>query len=188
MNWLRQTQLFALSAATSIGIITGAAQAVQLSDGSVAFVQPPRLLGAIATHKTARFPGSIYAFTLNLLPDAGEPLQSIQIAPDRAPDYVKFRLSDTEAFEGNSLDRPGTRLPIRSVTQDPKTRVVTVTFEPPVTPGKTITLALRTRYNPDIGGVYLYGVTAFPAGEKSRGQFLGYGRIQIYDSHIFHLF
>lgn len=30
-------------------------------------------------------------------------------------------------------------------------------------------------------GVYLFGVTAFPAGEKSHGQFIGFGRLHFYN-------
>ncbi|MDZ4877634.1 MAG: hypothetical protein CLLPBCKN_007069 [Chroococcidiopsis cubana SAG 39.79] len=51
-----------------------------------------------------------------------------------------------------------------------------IAFDPPVSPGTTVTVALRAESNPD-GGIYLFGVTAFPAREKSSGQFLGYGRL-----------
>jgi hypothetical protein len=30
--------------------------------------------------------------------------------------------------------------------------------------------------NPQFDGVYLYTITAYPAGEKVRGQYLGFGR------------
>nr|WP_199755917.1 DUF2808 domain-containing protein [Chroococcidiopsis cubana] len=45
-----------------------------------------------------------------------------------------------------------------------------------MSPGTTVTVALRAKRNPS-GGIYLFGVTAFPTGEKSSGQFLGYGRL-----------
>ncbi|UBF27046.1 DUF2808 domain-containing protein [Kovacikia minuta CCNUW1] len=153
------------------------AQAVQLSDGSVAFAQPPRLVGATATQK-APYISSRYYFTLNLLSDAGEPLQKVVITPEANVDYARFDLGGTVAFEGNR-DRSEARLPIQDVTADPKTKAITITFDPPVSPGKTLTVGLYANRNPDTGGIYLYGVTAFPAGEKSYGQFLGYGRIQI---------
>ncbi|MGA7937155.1 MAG: DUF2808 domain-containing protein [Kovacikia sp.] len=156
------------------------AQAVKLSDGSIAFAQPPRLVGATATQKTAYAWGSTYYFTLNLLADAGEPLQKVIISPEPNVDYARFDLRDTVAFEGDR-DRSEARLPIQAATIDPKTKAITITFDPPINPGKTLTVALYANRNPSTGGVYLYGVTAFPAGEKSYGQFLGYGRIHISD-------
>jgi hypothetical protein len=55
-----------------------------------------------------------------------------------------------------------------------------VTFDPPVPPGKIITIGLRPTRNPLYDGVYLFRVTAFPPGEKATGQFLGFGRLQFY--------
>jgi hypothetical protein len=179
------TRQFWLGAALALSasFLSGAmlpARAVQLSDGRIAFAQPPRLVGATATQKTAYAWGSTYYFTLNLLADAGEPLQKVVIAPEPNVDRAWFDLRDTVAFEGDR-DRSEARLPIQDVTVDPKTKAITVTFDPPITPGKTLTVGLYANRNPNTGGVYLYGVTAFPAGEKAYGQFLGYGRIQITD-------
>ena len=58
---------------------------------------------------------------------------------------------------------------------------VTLTFDPPVAPGNTVTIALEPERNPRRSGVYLFGVTAYPSGEKTYGQFLGYGRLHFYD-------
>jgi hypothetical protein len=166
-----------------LGTANLSARAVQLSDGSTAFVQPPRLEGASVSQNAAYFFGARYYFTLTLPNNAGEPLQSITISPDPNVDYARFDPQNTKAYEG-TRHRSETRLPIQTVAIDPKTRVITVTFDPPVAPGKTITLELFANRNPDTGGVYLYGVTAFPAGTQPRGQFLGYGRINIYDSRF----
>jgi Protein of unknown function (DUF2808) len=57
---------------------------------------------------------------------------------------------------------------------------VVVNFDPPVRPGTTVRVSVRSLENPISGGTYLFGITAFPAGEMGYGQFLGYGRIQIY--------
>jgi len=54
-----------------------------------------------------------------------------------------------------------------------------VTFDPPVTPGKR-SIGLRPVRNLRFSGVYLFGVTAYPVGEKSHGQFLGFGRLHFY--------
>ncbi len=159
------------------------AKAVQLSDGSTAFVQPPRLEGASVSQNSAYFFSARYYFTLTFPSNAGEPLQAIAIAPEPNVDYAWFEPKNTEAYEGTPRHAEA-RLSIQNVTIDPKTRVITVTFDPPVAPGRVITIELYANRNPDVGGVYLYGVTAFPAGAQPRGQFLGYGRINIYDNRF----
>ncbi|KAM3113986.1 DUF2808 domain-containing protein, partial [Phormidesmis sp. 146-33] len=57
---------------------------------------------------------------------------------------------------------------------------VTIVFDQPVQPGSTVTVALAAQRNPSWANVYLFGVTAYPDGENGLGQFLGYGRINIY--------
>jgi len=156
------------------------AQAVQLTDGKTYFVQPPRFVGASATYTDAYAWSSTYYFTLTLLENAGEPLQKLVITQENAPDYPDFELQHSEAFERNG-SRHGAQIPLKTVTLDPKTRTITIIFDPPVLPGRTITIALSPVRNPSLGGVYLYGVTAYPAGEQAYGQFLGFGRIHIYD-------
>jgi hypothetical protein len=172
-----------LAASASSFTMIPPAQAVQLADGTTAFAQPPRLVGATATQK-APYINSTYYFTLNLLPDSGEPLGKIVISPEPNVDYAWFDPRGTVAFEG-TRDRSESRLPIQDITVDPKTKAITVRFDPPIPPGRTVTLGLYANRNPNTGGVYLYGVTAFPPGEKAYGQFLGFGRIQIYERSRF---
>lgn len=176
---------FKLLPACAIGFISLSSlpvRAVQFPDGTVAFGQPPRLDRASSTQKSAHFPGSTYFFTLTLPDNAGEPLQRVVITQEPSADIVRFDRRYSEAFEG-TVDREGAKLPIQEIVFDRQARTATVVFDPPVAPGKTVTIGLYAIRNPDVGGVYLYGVTAFPAGEKARGQFLGYGRIHIYDNH-----
>jgi hypothetical protein len=71
------------------------------------------------------------------------------------------------------------------VSQDRQTRAVTINFNPPIPPGQTVTVSLRPRQNPIFSGVYLFGITAYPQGEKAYGQFLGYGRLHFYNSGFF---
>lgn len=155
------------------------AQSVQLADGTVAFVQPPRLLEARTTEKGVRTIGAKYYFTLGLPSDAGEPLQRVTITQRESPDVIRFSLDKTEAFTDEDRDQ---QLALDEVTRDKETRTVTVTFNPPVPPGETVTIRLRAR-NPDVPGVYLFGVTAFPQGEKVSSQFLGFGRLQFYSGN-----
>ncbi|MCL6435819.1 MAG: DUF2808 domain-containing protein [Leptolyngbyaceae cyanobacterium HOT.MB2.61] len=181
INWSRLVAALAVSVST-FGVVNIPGQAVQLSDGTVAFTGAPRLEGASASQSAAYFWGSWYSFTITLPENAGEPLQKVAISQEDNVSYAHFDLRKTEAYEGTRR-RSGRRLPIQDVTLDPNKRLITVLFDPPVSPGKTITIELYADRNPYAGGVYLYGVTAFPAGEKARGQFLGFGRIHIYDSY-----
>ncbi|OLP17337.1 hypothetical protein BST81_16165 [Leptolyngbya sp. 'hensonii'] len=153
--------------------------AVQLADGTVYFNRPPDLVGASATYKTAYAWNSTYAFTLDLLENAGEPLQRVTITLKDTPDPVRYFLEETRAF-ARTPDGQTRTLTLEQVTFAPEAQAVTVVFNPPVPPGRTVTIELRPVENPS-GGVYLFGVTAFPAGEKTYGQFIGYGRIQIND-------
>lgn len=179
--WSHLAATLAISVGT-LGAIVVPAKAVQLSDGTVAFTGAPVLNGASASQTAAHFWGSWYAFTVTVPENAGEPLQKLTISQEENVSHARFDVSKTEAYEGTRR-RSGERLSIKDVTIDPKERLITVQFDPPVPPGKTITVELYADRNPDVGGVYLYGVTAYPIGEKSRGQFLGFGRINIYDSY-----
>jgi len=165
---------------SSIGIFSQPAAAVQLADGTVYFNHPPRLLGARTTEKNVRALGSKYYFTLSVPADAGESLQRVTIAQRESPDDLRFDLEDTLAFIDEDRDQ---QVALGEVTSNKGRSVVSVTFNPPIPPGKTVTVRLEPRRNPDIGGVYLFGVTAFPQGEKSRGQFLGFGRLHFYNSN-----
>jgi hypothetical protein len=159
------------------GGFSPSAQAIQLADGTVYFAQVPRLIKATTTFNDVRFWGATYYFTLSIPEDAGEPLQQVTFVQKEGLDKIDFNLKQTRAYENGKRDHP-IALGKVSATQG---RVISVTFEPPVPPGKTVTIALRPFYNPDFSGVYLFGVTAFPQGEKAHGQFLGYGRLQFYD-------
>jgi hypothetical protein len=177
---MRRFAWVGLSVMAIVGLshIPSQLQAVQLRDGKTYFTQPPRLVNAVPTFSRAEMPGVTYYFTLSLPENAGEPLQRITIAQNSGGSYPKFGLRDSEAFEGTHR-RPGAKISLGEVTEDRENRVVSVVFDPPVNPGKTVTIALAPVRNPDMKGTYLFGVTAFPVGDNPNGQFLGFGRFQI---------
>ncbi|MCL6752987.1 DUF2808 domain-containing protein [Nostoc sp. CCCryo 231-06] len=178
-----------LSLAISIGgVAVRVTQAVQLRDGTVYFVQPPKLVDATTTYKDVNVWGATYYFTINVPENAGESLQKVTIAQREGAENIRYDLNDTHAFVGTSDAYGGlrlrkeSRLTLGPVTAERETRTVNVNFDPPVTPGQTVTIALRPVKNPSFSGVYLLGVTAFPVGEKSHGQFLGFGRFHFYSN------
>lgn len=178
---IQQTHRILTAGLTAAILLTDAAQfgqAVQLADGTVYFNHPPQLVKASATFLTAGSPASTYYFTLTLPVDAGESLQRVVVTQAEGSETVKFRLKETRAnvSENSHL---GDALTLTAVTTPAQPRQVAVVFEPAIASGKTITAALHPVKNPDFSGVYLFGVTAFPTGEKADGQFLGFGRFAI---------
>ena len=164
-------------------LLTLPAAAVRLRNGQTFFNYPPSLLKATTSVVTTRTSGATYYFTLNVPKNAGEPLQAIKIVQRQNADTVEFQPSESVAFAGTRSAR-GPALSLVSIGgfQPPNDQEMTIVFDPPVLPGSIVTVALKPKRNPDPGGVYLFGVTAFPIGENSSGQFLGYGRLTFYDN------
>ena len=177
---MRLSKTLAATATLAImGIAGNSARGIQLQDGTVWFDKSPSLVTATTTFKDANVWGATYYFTIALPENAGEPLQRVTIAEVEGMDDIRYRLGETSAFEGAHWNT-GKRLDVGEVTMNRESRTVTVTLSPPVPPGKTVTIGLNPVQNPFNDGVYLFGVTAFPAGEKSHGLYLGVGRLQFY--------
>lgn len=156
----------------------------QLRDGTIFFDRPPRLLDAFTYSSDANVWGARYYFVVELPENAGEPLKKVVIQQRVGQERIRFFLQRTSAFLGTP-DRRKSNLNIAEVTQNEETRSITVIFDSPVSPGSIFTVALRPRRNPRFGGIYLFGVEVFPAGEKSSGLYLGPGRFHFYQGDRF---
>jgi Protein of unknown function (DUF2808) len=155
-------------------------QAVRLRDGKVYFVRPPSLISATTTERRVSDSSASYYFTLNVPEDAGEPLGRVEIAQRDGSvrsRLVQFKAEDTRAFVGTQRDRDN-EVQLGENIYDRETQTLSIVFDPPVPPNTTVTLELEPERNPRRDGIYLFGVTAYPAGADSSGQFLGYGRLQ----------
>ncbi len=64
-----------------------------------------------------------------------------------------------------SISTAGIIIAPQAFTQDPQSKTINVSFEPPVSPGTTFSISLQAKQNPSDGGIYLFTVNAFPAGE-----------------------
>jgi hypothetical protein len=161
-------------------VLTGLPAAAIQVQGVTYFEHPPRLIKAITTMNGVNVWGATYYFTLELPITAGEPLQRVIIQQAEGFSPISFSPHNITAYvEG---DRQKIPLPLGEVQVNSQDRLLSITFAPPVTPGTTVVLQLLPDSNPFTPGVYLFGVTAFPAGEAVHGQFLGYGRLQFYHS------
>lgn len=151
------------------------AQGVQAPDGTVSFEAGLLLKDAHTTFSGVRVRQARYYFDLELPNDIGESLQKVVIQQRSGGDEVKFEPEETEVYLGNHRDKAE---PVQAIaTIDEATEKITVELEQPIPPGNSVTIGLKPESNPDFGGVYLFGVTAYPTGEKARGMYLGAGRL-----------
>ncbi|OUC15285.1 MAG: hypothetical protein B0A82_08015 [Alkalinema sp. CACIAM 70d] len=143
------------------------------------FEHPPQLIRSAASQISTYTP-STYEFTIALPENARQPLKAIKITQEPNFEIVKFAANRSQAFAGNRY-AAGPQIALASIggAEDPAGGM-TIVFDQPVQPGQTVTVSLEAKANPSWSGVYLFGVTAYPEGESSRGQFLGYGRFHFY--------
>ncbi|BAY17951.1 peptidase C14 caspase catalytic subunit p20 [Anabaenopsis circularis NIES-21] len=145
------------------------------SQGKIAFIQPPSLVEVTISYSRIKTLGATYYFTVHLPENAGRTLQQITINQPESAEYIRFNLNESVAFKGTRSQK-GEKLELKDISSDEKTQTVSFTFDPPVSPGSEVTIGLKALQNPQRNGVYVFGVTAFPMGETSSGQFLGFGK------------
>ncbi|HEY9597264.1 MAG TPA: DUF2808 domain-containing protein [Cyanophyceae cyanobacterium] len=137
------------------------------------FEHSPRLILMAA----ASYPGigaSVrYQFTISVPADAGEPLQAITITQRENLERIRFELGTIHAFAGGDFSGgPAVSLASIGGNEPSNSNEITVAFDPPIQPGNTVTVSIKGRH-PSSRGVYLFGVTAFAAGENRPGLYLG---------------
>ncbi len=174
-----------LLAVFSINTLKLKSQAVQYPDGKLAFESAVLLTDTHATFNQVRARQAKYYFDLELPNNVGEPLGKVIIKQRAGGDEVRFKPDKTRVYLGNHNNK---QQELNSTTSyNEETGEITVRFERGVVPGSSLTIGLRPTRNPDLAGVYLFGVTAFPPGEKSLGLYLGAGRLHFYQSDYFRL-
>ena len=155
--------------------------AVQYPDGSLAFESAVLLIDTHATFNQVRARQAKYYFDLELPDNVGESLGKVIIKQRAGGDNIRFKLDKTKVYLGNHNNK---QEELSSTTlYDEETKEITVKLDRPIPPGSSLTIGLRPKRNPDYAGVYLFGVTAFPPGEKSLGLYLGAGRLHFYRSN-----
>ncbi len=157
----------------------GGSQSIVRAQSSNFFSHPPMLTRTNVLNNVSNAPGT-YEFTITVPADAGVPLKAITIVQDENLETVRFDVSRSKAFVGERY-AAGPELRLMSVGgPEEKRGTAMIVFDQPVQPGSTVTVAVAAVANPNWASVYEFGVTAYPTGDNSRGQFLGYGRINFY--------
>ena len=147
--------------------------------GASFFRNPPWTVDLISYYMNVWDSQPEYYFTVELPADAGAPLGQLTIQQTRGSDWqFPFYVEPTSAFLGRPRAE-GRKLPL-SVQFDQDSRRFQIRFDPPVPPGSTVTTVLKPWNNPDQADVYLFKVTAWPAGPDPIPAALGYGTLRIY--------
>ena len=154
--------------------------AFEVGENKTVFLAAPRLVRAATTNLSPNGP-STYHFTIEVPENADAALQAVTISQKDNPVNVNFALDKSTAFMGDSF-AGGPNLELTDIGGNVPINPndVTVVFDEPVQPGETVTVRLRAKRNPSSGGIYLFGVTAFPEGENSSGLYIGSRGINFY--------
>ena len=158
--------------------------AVRYPDGKLAFESAVFLLNTSTTFNSVRVRQAKYYFDLELPLEAKEPLGKVIIQQRQGSEDIDFKPEKTKAYFGSRRDKQA-EIDL-TANYNSSTGEVIVNFDRPILPGNKITIALRPKRNPNYTGIYLFGVTAFPPGNRSLGLYLGSGRLQFYQNNFFH--
>ncbi len=164
--------------------VTTPVLAIQFASGETAFNGSPKLLRAAVTDTSYEAYPVYYQFTVELPAKLDEPLGQLRIQipneygvygllPPSPKDVRAFIPSEPNAQAPQYAAKPL----LAQVTVQGQT--VALNFDPPIPPGTVVTVEWGPLRNPTQDGTYLYDVTAYPAGNSPRPQFVGYGRITI---------
>lgn len=154
--------------------------AIELSDGTTHFTQIPRLIDTQSTNQRVRAAATHY-YTIDVPENAGEPLAQLTFTQTEGADrFWRYELDRIRAFEGTYSERTA-ELGLGKIDFDQETRTLTVRFDPPVPPGRHVTIGVPFFRNPSRGTILLFAVRAFPAGEQPASNFLGFGRFHFFE-------
>jgi Protein of unknown function (DUF2808) len=138
--------------------------------GETFFEHMPVLMRSTTNNDSATYNYARYSFEIAVPQNSGEPLGGLTVIIPKAieiPDADKVRVTDSTgqpvAFQENLLGK-----------------TVQLTFGQPLSPGQKITVQFYPMPNPHGGGIYLFDISALPAGSNPHPQFLSFGRLTFY--------
>jgi Protein of unknown function (DUF2808) len=160
-------------------VIPTSLAAAEMNGSSMTTVEAPHLLKVSGLHLEAAGVGTFY-FTISVPVSYGKSLEAIRIS--QIPEgnrLISFDANQSKVVVGQQMARNSEVIPLSAIggPEDEKTGAVTLAFAQPVMPGTTFTVAVEAERNPIHGGIYQFGVTAYPVGDSTTGQYLGTGRV-----------
>jgi len=178
-----QTFLCGLMAVILVNLVKFESQAVQYPDGKLAFESAVLLVDTHATFNEIRARQARYYFDLELPDDAGESLGKVIIKQRAGGNEIEFKTEKTKAYLGTHRQKQA-EIAVNTV-YDRDLDATIVKFEQPISAPNELTIGLKPKRNPNLPGVYLFGVTAFPPGKRSLGLYLGAGRFHFKENDFF---
>jgi hypothetical protein len=142
-------------------------------------VEAPRLLKVSGIHLEPAGVGTFY-FTIYVPASYGKSLEAIRISQVPGGDrIINLDAKQSKAVVGQRVASNSEVIPLSAIggPEDERTGALTLAFAQPVMPGTTFTVAVEADRNPNNGGIYQFGVTAYPVGDSTTGQYLGTGRV-----------
>lgn len=177
-------QFFPVAIASTLALGIGAsatnspsAKAVEFSAGT-SFGAPFQLSGAKTTQGSVRFRGATYYFTFDIPKTSTQPLHKVTIKQQTGA-FIEIDRQRINAYLGKDRDQ---KIGLSDVKIDNDAQEVSVTFEPPIQPGQTVTVGLGPFENPSIGGIYQFIVKAYPFGPQPQEQFVGFGPLRFFET------
>ena len=160
--------------------------AVTFSDGRVAFNSPPLMVDHSLTPSETSARNATYRFAISVPDNTGESLSYVEILPFSGTDAVDFRLNAISAYAGDGIRR-GDPVPVigRSLDDDPsdtRASAVGVQFDPPLLPGQTATIVLKSLRNPSFSRSFTYEAIAYPNIETGVAHRMGLARFTVHSS------
>ncbi len=165
----------------SAGVLIPVAASAGQFQGQGYFDHAPRLVRSAVSTSVASTPAT-YQFTISVPQDAGSALQAVRVLQEKNVETLSLNPDRSRAFLGDSFaGGPPVALSAIGGSRPNDANELTVEFNPPIAPGQTVTVSLDVSKNPQLGGIYQFEVTAYPAGNNRSGLPLGVGRFNIYD-------
>jgi hypothetical protein len=168
---LFKAAMFGLGTVFLSSLIAQSAIYAQINEGQSFFERSPRITRSATSFRN---PGVLanYSVTINLPKDAKQSLKSVAIAQQPNLEKIVFYSDKTTAYLGEK--KSDREIPIKVETA--KAGEAVILLEKSLEPGQTITISLKAR-NPYYGGIYQFGVTAFPVGNQTQGIYIGLMRL-----------
>ena len=159
--------------------------AAQLGDGSTVFTSPPRLVSFITTDNEAGRKHATYYVTVDLLPEAEEPLKTLKVTLIEGRfTRLDYHTESIEIFAGDR-DNRGETYSVEFAEYEEASQTLTIQLVEAALPGQTLTFALKPVRNPTREGVYLFEITAAPDGNNPVFQRVGTARLNIFRDPFF---